>query len=123
MPKSCPSVSTPICHISAGRAAPAHRLAPHAKQAHAAVVCAARQLPICEARSCPRPQAGLGSGMPCGRFTLKRSLAPGAALGGTSTVCAAPLGMRHMSLAPGLWWGGTVISMVIMSASTAAWLK
>ena len=27
---------------------------------------------------------------------MKRSLAPGAAPGGTSTVCAAPLGMRHL---------------------------
>ena len=39
--------------------------------------------------------------MPWGRLTLKRSLAPGAAPGGTSTVCAAPLGMRHLDAAIG----------------------
>jgi hypothetical protein len=47
-----------------------------------------------------RAQAGLGVGgaMPWGRFTLKRSRAPGAAPAGTSTVCAAPLGMRHLDV-------------------------
>ena len=54
--------------------------------------------------------AGLpaGGALPWGRFTLKRSRVPGAAPAGTATVCATPSGMRHMSLAPSLLWGGRV---------------